>query len=71
MERFLLTLTATGIALFALIKPVHIDDTVVLHVAANILRPTWSASSACRGPSRAFLSPSTPGRSASTRKWGF
>jgi hypothetical protein len=38
MERFLLALTATGIALFALIKPVHIDDTVVLHVAANILR---------------------------------
>jgi hypothetical protein len=38
MERFLLGLTATGIGLFALIKPVHIDDTVVLHVAANILR---------------------------------
>jgi len=38
MERFLLALTATGIALFALIKPVHIDDTVVLHVAANVLR---------------------------------
>jgi hypothetical protein len=38
MHRFLLALTATGIALFALIKPVHIDDTVVLHVAANILR---------------------------------
>jgi hypothetical protein len=38
MERFLLGLTATGIALFALMKPVHIDDTVVLHVAANILR---------------------------------
>jgi hypothetical protein len=38
MERFLLGLAATGIALFALIKPVHIDDTVVLHVAANILR---------------------------------
>jgi hypothetical protein len=38
MERFLLALTAIGIALFALIKPVHIDDTVVLHVAANILR---------------------------------
>jgi hypothetical protein len=38
MERFLLALVATGIALFALIKPVHIDDTVVLHVAANILR---------------------------------
>jgi hypothetical protein len=38
MHRFLLALVATGIALFALIKPVHIDDTVVLHVAANILR---------------------------------
>jgi hypothetical protein len=38
MERFLLALVATGIALFALIKPVHIDDTVVLHVAENILR---------------------------------
>jgi 4-amino-4-deoxy-L-arabinose transferase-like glycosyltransferase len=38
MERFLLALVATGIALFALVKPVHIDDTVVLHVAANILR---------------------------------
>jgi hypothetical protein len=38
MHRFLLALVATGIGLFALIKPVHIDDTVVLHVAANILR---------------------------------
>ena len=37
MHRFLLALVATGIGLFALIKPVHIDDTVVLHVAANIL----------------------------------
>ncbi|BCW96162.1 MAG: glycosyltransferase family 39 protein [Fimbriimonadales bacterium] len=37
MQRFLLALTATGIGLFALIKPVHIDDTVVLHVAQNIL----------------------------------
>jgi hypothetical protein len=38
MLRYLLALTATGIGLFALIKPVHIDDTVVLHVAENILR---------------------------------
>jgi len=38
MQRILLALTATGIGLFALIKPVHIDDTVVLHVAQNILR---------------------------------
>jgi hypothetical protein len=27
-----------GIGLFALLKPVHIDDTVVLHVAQNILK---------------------------------
>ena len=38
MLRYLFALTATGIGLFALIKPVHIDDTVVLHVAENILR---------------------------------
>jgi len=38
MQRFLLALTAVGIGLFALVKPVHIDDTVVLHVAQNILR---------------------------------
>jgi hypothetical protein len=38
MLRYLLALTAIGIGLFALIKPVHIDDTVVLHVAENILR---------------------------------
>jgi hypothetical protein len=37
MQRFLLALTAVGIGLFALVKPVHIDDTVVLHVAQNIL----------------------------------
>jgi hypothetical protein len=38
MQRFLLMLPAAGIGWYALIKPVHIDDTVVLHVAQNILR---------------------------------
>jgi hypothetical protein len=33
MQRFLLMLPAAGIGWYALIKPVHIDDTVVLHVA--------------------------------------
>jgi hypothetical protein len=38
MQRFLLMLPAAGIGWYALIKPVHIDDTVVLHVAQNIVR---------------------------------
>jgi hypothetical protein len=47
MLRYLFALTATGIGLFALIKPVHIDDTVVLHVAENIFaRPVASRSQA-------------------------
>ncbi len=36
--RIILTTLGVGIGFFALFKPVHIDDPVVLHVAQNILR---------------------------------
>lgn len=38
MGRLLLACLALGIGILALTKPVHIDDTVVLHVARNILQ---------------------------------
>ncbi|MFN4032462.1 MAG: ArnT family glycosyltransferase [Fimbriimonadales bacterium] len=37
MTRLAFGIVIFGIGLFALLKPVHIDDTVVLHVAQNIL----------------------------------